>query len=389
MLDREKHLADLYDDIEHAVGLIKEKPTQSNIAELQNALNRYFNDSTCNGVMYTSNIDKLFFGLYIMPIIPVDDIIRAITVNMKITPKEYYVELDSKLFGEYLGLTVKEITAVIVHDISHLVGDSSACEEVKKELDQYLADNDEVLKLTDSIHYKEILSYGFRDAMRKVSSIFEKKAYEPDLQDSFITWCSYTKFLSSAYSKISNVWYNYNKEVDNKFIVFAWVLRLYNDVKHYRIPSIVTIQRCKELTPSKIEKKELDNLYRRLIRIDDDMLLEESAQLLEEVRNENNTYIRNKSLIETIEDEITGIQLDKDAAEFNSDANAMPDLLDRVNRKMCMIKDYVDNDTHLTKAEFKQWNNMYRDLGIMRNQLSNGDLYQHTKRAIYRQYKKL
>lgn len=397
MLDREKYLSNLYDDIENAVGLIKNKPTQENIYELQRSLNRYFNESNCNGVIFTSNIDKLFFGLYIMPVIPADDIIKAITINMKITPKEYYIELDSKLFGDYVGLTVKEITAIIVHDVSHLVGDSSACEEVKKELDQYLADNDEVLKLSDSIHYKEMLSYGFRDAMRKVSSIFEKKEYIPDIQDKFITWCPYTSYLSSAFDKISRSWYNYNKEIDNKFLVFAWVLRLYKDVKHYRIPAISTIQRCKELTSSKIEKKELDNLYRRLIRIDDDMLLEdyEYNSLLSIIRESMNPNIH-RPLLETVENEIIGIQLDKDALEsndkdaeeFDTKSSEVPDLLDRVNRRMCMIQDYVGN-TNLSKEEFKQWKHMYNDLSLMRNQLGRGSLYQHNRRAIYRQYKKL
>ncbi len=130
-------LVDYYDDIEISITNIKSNPRQSYLVDLKDGLNKFFNDSTCKGVIYTNNPDKLFFGVYVMPSIEADKVVQTITNGERLRVNEYYLELDSKLFDSYLNLNIHEITALIMHDIGALVSTSAPSEEVTKNIDQY------------------------------------------------------------------------------------------------------------------------------------------------------------------------------------------------------------------------------------------------------------
>ena len=156
-----KRIMDRYEDLLNAIDAVKESPTSDHVEELRLGLNKIldtFGDNTkCIGMVYTQNLDKLFFGLYVMPSIPCDTVINIITGDNKYIIKQFYLELDSRLFGLDLALTTPEIAALILHDTMAITGSSAPVEEVKRAIDKYLKDNHEILKLSDSIHYKEIL----------------------------------------------------------------------------------------------------------------------------------------------------------------------------------------------------------------------------------------
>lgn len=380
-------LVDYYDDIEISITNIKSRPIQNFLVDLQDGLNKFFSDSECKAVIYTHNQDKPFFGVYVMPSIDSDEVIKAITKDKRLRVKEYYVELDSKLFEPYLNLNIHEITAIIMHDIGTLVSTSAPAEEVSKNIDQYLVDNHETLKLSDLVHYKEILSFGFRDALRKCTAIFELGKYKED-EDTlaqFITWVPYVKHINSALDKVSKLGWNFNKELDNRFIGLSWVLRVYRDVLGYRISAIKTLERMQELSPSQIEKKEFNNFARRLHRIDDDMLLEETNILLEEIRR-NHFNLSTSNVLDELDyaknDYIGLLMKEKD---IENEPDAMPDLMNCMNKQMMMIKDYVEENEH-NKDAFKQWNQIYKELARKRNNLSKNKLYV-TKRSMINKYK--
>lgn len=386
-------LQDYYDDITISVTNIKFNPKQNYLVDLQDALNKFFNDSTCKGVIYTHNQDKLFFGIYAMPSIECDVVVKTITSGKRLRVKEYYLELDSKLFEPYLNLNVHEITALIVHDIGALVNTSAPSEEVTKNIDQYLVDNHETLKLSDLVHYKEILSFGFRDALRKCTAIFELGKYDPetDTLAQFIDWVPYVKYLTVALDKVSRLGWNFNREIDTRFVGLSWVLRVYRDVLGYRIAAIKTLERMQELSPSQIEKKEFNNFARRLNRIDDDMLLEagseadENSILLENIRRDHFNLATSNAIdeLDFAKNDYIGALLKEKNLENEPDA--MPNLMNCMNRQMMMIKDYAEENEH-NKHAFRQWNQMYKDLARRRNQLSKSKFYVR-KRSMINKYK--
>lgn len=386
-----QQLQSIYDDIELCIENIKKDPSKANLADLQHAINKFFPDSRCVDLIYTPNIDKLFFGVYVFPIISGDEVVDILFHNTRYIVKRYNVELDSRMFTGQVMLTSGEITALLIHDISHLVNNSKPAETVKQELDEYLAKNNDVLKVSDSVHYRGILAYGFADAMRKYTTIFEEDHYTPNgITDEFIDWVDFTNLIRSAFNKLNQVWYNYNREVRNKFITFSWILRIYKDIKHNRIPALEAIKRCIELTPVSIEIEELKKLGERISRIDDDILLESKFskdnenQLLKSLREEYTDQPRYKyrtlSIREAMEDDIDRL-IDGNKNEYN-DPNAIPELLHCMNKKMALIQDYVDNDASLTQPEFKQWDVMFQKLDRARKDIANSNLYTNEKRLI-------
>ena len=380
-------LKDAYDDIEIAIQNIKKDPKQEFILDLQNALNKFF-DAKCLRVLYTNNTDKLFFGIYAMPKIDAEQVIKIITGGEKYVIDQYYLELDSKLFQEDINLSAKEIAALLMHEVYNLVSDAAPCESVCKAIDAHLTKNNDVLKISDSIHYMELLSYGFRDAVHKFITIFDKKEVDNNpVMNDFFEWCGYEQNIKSAFNKIALNWYNYNKEINNKFIVLAWVLRVYKNVRDNRIPALMMIDRCKQLSPSKIEIKELDNIARRLNRIDDDALIESAGTtkhiLYEEVKSSILPNKKMKSVPEAMEDDLVKIAMEQQNA-LENEPDAIPMLMANINSKLAYIQDYVENN-QLTKEEFKQLDRMYKELTVKRDQLFKGDLYD-TRMKIYDEY---
>ena len=368
-----------FSEFEKILFNIKANPTPNLLVRLKNELNDFFRDSKCKEVIYTNNSDKLFFGMAVIPMINGNDIYDIIQDDRPYRVNEYYLELDSKLFGEMLNLNSKELTAVLLHEVGHMVNDSSPMEKVRTELDTYLASNKESIVMSKSIHYKEILTYGIKDALRKLTSVFECNDDEI-IADEFVYRCGYGEHLESAFRKICRNGYNINKDVDNKIIVLSWTLRLYKDIRIRRIAAIKTLNKGKSLTPSKLEKKEMDNVIRRLERIDDDALLESA---IAEIQDKYYTAIRQLKYkgIRGLEDDLYEYNLRIKNLETEADALL---ILRQVNSKISIIDDYIATE-NLDDHEKKRWSNLINKYEMVREELSKKALYQN-KTRIYINY---
>lgn len=387
-MNEKEQLQSIYDDIEASVANIMQDPSQSNLEELKRDLNKFFSDSTCIDIIYTPNVDKLFFGIYAFPKVSGDDVVDILFNNKRYIVQKYYLELDSKMFTGQIMLTPSEITALLIHDVSHLVNNSTPAETVKREIDEYLAKNNDVLKVSESAHYRGILAYGFADAMRKYTTIFEKDHYTMNgITDEFIDWIDFSGLIKSAFNKLNHMWCNYNREIRNKFITLSWVLRIYKDIRHNRIPALEGIKTCIELSPSKIEQQELKNMGARVSRIDDDSLLEsvdyETDRILKSLREHITDHPKYKysSYILT---EAVGEDIDRlmDRQQTENEPDGLKDLLGCMNAKMAYIQDFVSNDEGMTPSEFKQWDAMFQKLDKARQDIANSNLYSHEKRLV-------
>ena len=71
--------------------------------------------------------------------------------------------------------------------------------------------------------------------------------------------------------------------------------------------------------------------------------------------------------------------------DIENEPNAMPDLMNSMNRQMMMIKDYAEENEH-NKDAFKQWDQIYRDLARRRSNLAKNKLFVR-KRSMIRKFK--
>ena len=88
------------------------------------------------------------------------------------TFEKYYIEFDSKLFDPMLGLDEKEITAILLHEIGHIVYDTGSIDEVRKNIDIYFSKTGDYLSPKISDNYKEVIAYALKDSVVKAASLF-------------------------------------------------------------------------------------------------------------------------------------------------------------------------------------------------------------------------
>lgn len=224
---------------------------------IKTQLNTFFVKIRCKEVLYTQNTDKLFFGLRVYPILDGNKAIELLGDSDSNTFEGYYLEIDSKLLDPMLYLDGRELVALIIHEIGHIVYDTMTIQEVKNQIDMYFARSNEYVDINASKGYKELLAYAIKDAVMKVGSVFSKTGNTEMVADAFVVACGYGPELESALKKIVKSLSYMAQDVDDRFIALSWVLRLGREFSILRIPAIKTLNKAAQLTGSNLEKKEL------------------------------------------------------------------------------------------------------------------------------------
>jgi hypothetical protein len=207
------------------------------------------------------------------------------------------------------------------------------------------------------------------DALRKITSIF----YDQDeiYADAYVTKCGYGEDLQSAMDKILRSGWRINKDVNNKFVLLTWVLRLYKNVKIRRIAALRDISKAKHLTPSSLEIKEMDKVADSLRKIDDSSLIEFATIIKES--NPVDAKMR--------EFKVNGLKkYEQDYYEYNMIRRNVNDqdealwLMREVNTRISIIENYLETEK-MSDSESKRWNNLYEKYLKLRDDLSSKIVY--------------
>ena len=221
------------------------------------------------------------------------------------------------------------------------------------------------------------MAFGIKDALRKITSLFETDDDEI-IADSFVVACGYGPELESAFEKVVKNSYRINKDVSNKFIVLAWVIRLYTDIKLRRIVAIKSLQKGESYTASKLEKREMENVIRRLRRIDDDTLIEAVGfDLVADKVNSTMSRIKYKG-IRSFEDDLYDYNLQVKNVQHEDEAL---ELLHKINTRLNIIDDYVTSE-NISENERKRWYALINKYNKLREVLSNKSVYRNNYRRL-------
>ena len=120
---------EILNDIRYGIG------KSSDLNRLKNELNRFFKGQRCREILYTKNTDKVFFGMCVSPIMMDEDVVMILNSDEPYMVKEYYLELDSKLFDSDLNLTNTELLAILLHEVGHMVNTTEQVENARQTLD--------------------------------------------------------------------------------------------------------------------------------------------------------------------------------------------------------------------------------------------------------------
>jgi len=257
-----------FETIEKLMFNMEDNHSSSDLSKLRNELNKFFIKARCKEILYTMNTDKLFFGMRVYPVFDGNKAVEILGDN-KTTPfEEYYIELDSKLFDPMLGLNKREKTAILLHEVGHIVYDTATIDEVRTQIDMYFAKSGDHADLNASKGYRELIGYALKDSIVKAGSLFSKLGNTEMVADTFVVSCGYGPDLESAMRKIITSSTYLSKNVDDRFITLSWVLRLRNEFSIRRIPAVKTLNKAKQLTASKLEQREISYATNILNRSD-------------------------------------------------------------------------------------------------------------------------
>ena len=367
-------IQDGINDLQASVMAYRRVRSKSSIKEIQSSLNKLFKQSECKDVMFTENTDKMFFGLNVFPILPAKEIYNILTSDRKYIIPNYYVEIDSKLIDS--TLTDREVTACIVYDVAALVSDSSPIVKVRNLVNRYLVDTNSVIKKTDSTNYMELLSFGIRDTIRKLTSMFD---IEPTIaiDSEFATSIGISNDIKEAIKKLrGELKLTYmNSNAESPIVVLGWVLRLYNSILKFRIPARHTIAKAIRFTGSELDRRELTILTKRLDRIDDFSVLREAAL--------------SDAMTEFKASGIRGYEDDYYELKFNANNLSTQDdallLIGRINSRMSVLADYIGSEKNLSASNKARYTKLLNDYNTLRNKVSDEKVYENGNR-IYVNY---
>lgn len=319
---------------------LNEDHSSTAINNLKKELNKFFSKATCKDILYTEN-DKLFFGMRVYPIIDDGDVMEILGNDREKSFNAYYIEIDSKLYDTMLALTDRELTAILLHEVGHIVCDTSTVDEVRKAVDDYFTKTDEYVDLNMTKGYREIMAYAIKDSVMKIGSVFSKIGNDEIIADSFVVSCGYGPDLQSAISKISKSGSFINRNVDDTLITLSWALRLRSEFEIRRLPAIKTLNKAKALTASKLEKRELEYAANVLAHTKDTM--DESFNFIDAVKDRFSAKFKKFKMngIRAIKDDIYELNLRLRCADTEED---LAFVIRTVNSDVAILQDYLTEE---------------------------------------------
>ena len=334
--------------IENMLYKMDEFHSYSDLQAFNKELNKFFKEIPCKKVLYTVNTDKMFFGMRVYVILSNADVASIVGDETTPTPQGYYLELDSKLFDPMLGLDRKELTAILLHEIGHIVYDNSTIEEMRKNLDVYFVDSETSFNYkTISSTYNNLLAYAMKDSIMKIGSIFSKIGDDEIIADSFVVSCGYGPDLESAFKKISTSNYYLGKQTDNRLLTLSWVIRLATEFNIKRLPAIHTLNRAKSMTGSQLEKNEIDFALTNIRKMQNP--LEEGA--LDDIKDRFSNKINKMKIkgIRIIKDDVYEMNVRLRCAESEED---LLFIIRNANTDISILQDYL-SEPDITDIERK------------------------------------
>lgn len=335
------------DKLQECVSAVVLDPTDGSLEFLRRCLNETFKGVHCRSVIYTNNTDKLFFGMCVMPILS-SAMAKTIILDGEVPDgmrKEYVVEIDSKLFE--IGLTEREVMAILLHEIGHIVLDmDQSLEEIIDATQVYVSKNNEVLNAVQVANSGSLFKFGIEDALRKMGTIFSNEEKRADVVAAQL---GYGRDLESAFTKISKRSIDLNRDVDNKLVVLQWALRTYKNLNIDRKYAIRKLNNLIDINGSEVQNSRVKTMLDDIKNIDfklskpslelrgniDECCAINEKGLLSIYRRHTDKAMRG------IEEDLYELQL---MAKATDDRDECLMILRQINSRLSILEDYLSGD---------------------------------------------
>lgn len=367
-----------FDDLSTYMAKVKQNPNSHNLNNLKDELNKFFKDSTCKEIIYTLNTDKMFFGMSVLPVIDSNMVTKSITSDEKIRIIGYYLEFDSKLFDL---LTTRELVAVLLHEVGHMVNDSRPMQIVSDGLNLQLARKNENITRLSDVEFKELMVFAYSNSLQKLYSIFESRDEEV-IADEFSVACGFGDELENAIKKIVRNTGTLNKGVNSKLAIIQWSLRVYKDLALRRLVAIKTLKKIYSMSPSELEKRTIRNVVRTLEEPTKAKALAEGSFIDRMLDKTSSAYRSFKYRgMRSLEDDLYEYSLRIENVETEEDALI---ILRGVNLRMSMIDDYIlEQGKNISDSEKERWFKLKNKYQILRDKLGAKKIYKDKYYSLF------
>ena len=372
-----KNITIALSDYSDSIGISKVR-----LDEICRSLNILYPNFHCQKVIYTTNIDKLPFGIFIDPTILNYDLTQILFDNDQGYKLDaYQLEIDSKLFME--GLEPEDITKIILHDVE-LMSSVDIITKLRALIDIYAVDTIDSISIRDSINANSILIYAIKDTLNKLSSCLYNNYGFNYTEDEMLARISKLDYKSiSMYDSFPKV------------IILQWAFMIYKDLKtNYNLVKD-TLEEAKEITGSVLVKNiinyTLTAIGRAGITINND--INESVSI-DKFLDRKNVVLSEISIFKSLK--TSGLRaIENDYYEYSilvktaSDENEALYALRGINTRINILTDYLYNTPNLSESERKHWENVVMMYQELRVKLTKRNIINKKSYGIWFDYSKL
>ena len=363
-------------------------------------LNNIFEDFRCVEVLYTPNMDKQFFGVFVRPIYqsPID-FVKSImagygkySVEENFDPryyedfkaKKYSIEIDGKLIRNF-GLTPVELATVILAEIESL-NSYEPNKKLRNIIDTYMAMTDDIICTETLDNTSAVFQLAATITLHNITSIFAKFTYDA-MEDipNIITGWNLSTHLKDAYAKFINAG-GVQDEIDKTSLMISWYFSRYKQL---------------------IDSREFQYMMRNSIETEPSKLVNTLTMIalnsISEVNNNDKRYYhsriyteatKKKGLISRMKRD--GLRsIEEDLFEYNMRLRNVETqdeailLMRQINSRLSILEEYLEDNQDLSDNDKKRWEECYKKYIELREALSKKSVYNKKMYGLFVDYNAL
>lgn len=344
--------------------------TSQRLEELKFNINKFMSDNSCTQIIYTDNRDNLFFGMCVYPNLTDDDTRRILCRKDRDIDKKsytYVIELDSRLFDPMMGLTPTEITAILLHELGHIIINKNTINEINQMSNMIIAENPDYDFGREFHRNVAFFKYAIYLTIRRMNSIFEKNQ-EEYIADGIVVEYGYGNELSSAFKKIMKQRKAFVQDTNNKGIALLWAFKVTSAMTKRKIALQYEINQIEKASGSKLEKNMIAKL-RDLAKGRGSVYESYTSHpdIIQELHLLRN--MQRKGLY-ALEDDLYEYSLR--IKNLESEIEAL-DLIRTINYKINILKEFISSNGD--DYDIERWNDLLEKYLHLREQLMKTQIY--------------
>lgn len=372
-------------------------PSRNDLKSIQNCLNDVFGDKGCTEVLFTNNLDKLYFGIKVSPQISQSDVVNIVMGEEKVQMDRYKVEFDSRVFN--MGLDAIDITAYLIYEISSMMYSYDAIDKLRGLVDTIMTEEKDTIYLRDSVYYAGLVAYAFKDTLTKITSLIYKDESDEYIYNPYIHTANLEDALITAHDTIisSEIGPKDSMRSTNTTIL-NWMFIMYRDMAMNSSTVMDQLRDARDFTGSELEKLDIDIAIDAVNHIDNSLPLYESVDnrsLIKFLEDNNLSSVVNELSIfgglkrnglRSIEDSLYEYALQIKNLETEEEALYV---MRAINTRISILQDYLYNTPDMRPAEREHYEQVVRKFMELREALTKKRIWNKKQYGIFVDYDQL